>query len=172
MPVDLVCQKFDAFIDDDMQAKPCIYEKSPEELAAYFSGIKNNKTVTVNSFPSSLVAGNKRLLAYLHLDNFKKYFSVEENNAIDKLIPKTSTFVDGINQPSKEQINDFIANKNNFAIKKVIATRGRGVVIGKQCSPELWQTYLSEACGLLSRVSSDMIINIGKLGCMRPVYIL
>ncbi|MFN7096600.1 MAG: hypothetical protein ACK4PR_03440, partial [Gammaproteobacteria bacterium] len=91
--IDLAYQKFDAFIDDDMQAKPCIYEKSPEEVRAYFTGIKDKKIITVNSFPSSLIAENKRSLAYLQQDQFKKNFSDKENEAINKLIPKTYTFV-------------------------------------------------------------------------------
>ncbi|MFN7096456.1 MAG: hypothetical protein ACK4PR_02685, partial [Gammaproteobacteria bacterium] len=139
----------------------------------------------------------------------------KENEAINKLIPKNYTFVNDMLQPSKYQVTEFLENKDKYVIKKVIDTRGRGVVIGKQCSLEQWRIYLNkalqepyviqeyakhnkeevytasalpvkaemysnlaifmiagEACGLLSRASPDMVTNIGKAGCMRPVYIL
>ena len=65
--LDLVYQKFDAFIDNSGQAKPCIYDLSYKEVRAYWDAIQNGNVLSFNSFPSALVAENKRILELLNM---------------------------------------------------------------------------------------------------------
>lgn len=209
MPIDIAYQKFDAFVDDNNQVKPCIYEKSSNEISAYWHGIMNDKMKVVNSFPSALVAENKRTLAMLLLPELQHYFSEEENNAIKELIPKTYDLC----SCSNILIDEIRQNKNQFVIKRAIDTRGRGVWIGKLLKEDQWVNLLKNVCGgpyiaqeyiphelskiynansklcsmysniamfiiggkpsgLLSRASKDIVNNIGKSGCIRPVYVI
>lgn len=211
-PVDLVYQKFDAFIDENHQAKPCIYDKYPSEVKDYLAGIYSGKIVNYNSFPSSLVAENKRILAFLIQPEFQKYFTAEENKAINTLCPKTYSLAK--KSKNDKVVEEFIKNKNHYVIKRTIDTRGRGVWIGSNCNKNEWanlvnkaftepyiiQEYIShkksqvfdaadnpqlvdmytnlamfiiagEPSGLIARASKDIITNIGKSGCIRPVFV-
>jgi len=120
-PIDIAYQKFDAFIDKDNQVKPCIYEKSTNEVSAYWHGVMNNKMTVVNSFPSALIAENKRTLAMLLLPEFQKYFTQEENEAIKMLLPRSYDLC----SCDKATIEEIYHSKDQFVIKKAIDTRGR-----------------------------------------------
>lgn len=211
--LDLCYQKFDAFIDSDDQAKPCIYDQSPAEVSAYWQGLLNKQMLTFNSFPSSLVAENKRILALLLKQEFQSCFTREEKDAIDKLCPETFS-LSSHSSESKNRLEKIISHKDNYVIKRVIDTRGRGVWLGRELTDETWQKLVNsivdkpyivqefiphkpvsvysaaeqpvktamfsnlalfmingKSAGMLSRSSSELITNVGRSGCIRPVYI-
>lgn len=214
-PIDVAYQKFDAFIDEDNQAKPCIFEHSPNEVEAYWKAINEEKMLVFNSFPSALVAENKRTLAYLQQPEIMKYFTAEENEVINNFIPKTYSFYKKTDKGQLADIEMFIKDKNSYVIKRAIDTRGRGVFIGSECDISLWKTLVQKTlkepyiiqeyihnnsseiysatdmpirtnmysnlamfiiagspCGLISRASTEIVTNVGKSGCVRPVYVV
>jgi uncharacterized circularly permuted ATP-grasp superfamily protein len=167
----------------------------------------------VNSFPSSLVAENKRTLAILLNPKIRQYFTMEENEAIDQLLPLTYSFTN--KNDNKELQQEIMKNKNKYVIKRTIDTRGRGVWVGANCSQYEWnklvhqsiggpyivQEYIphqqdevysaenqpvlsnmysnmaifiisGKPAGLIARASRDVITNVGKSGCFRPVFII
>lgn len=213
-PIDIAYQKFDAFIDTHGQAKPCIYEQSSTEVTTYWQGIMERQMLTFNSFPSMLVAENKRILSLLQEPSLRSYFTVEENHAIDMFCLPTF-FLDSTCSDYKRRLQDVIYKKDKYVIKSNIDTRGRGVWIGNQYGLEEWkkivhrainkpyvvQEYVphrldmiydtssnptlvnmysnlgmfivnGEPCGLLARASKDIVTNVGKSGCMRPVCVI
>lgn len=138
--IDVTYQKFDAFIDEDGQAKPCIFDQSPCEVEAYWKSIQNKRVLTFNSFPSTLVGENKRILALLKMSRFQKYFTQSEKEAISELCPNTYSLV-GLTEKDP-LITNIIENKDKYVLKRTIDTRGRGVFVGRQLNHEEWQQLI------------------------------
>ena len=142
--IDLVYQKSDSFIDTDDQVHYCLYQNSPTEIADYLKLLKERKFLAVNSFPSILVAENKRVLALLQLPEFQAYFTEQQKLAIKELCPKTFSLTShqSINQ---EIVNEVIKHKDDYVLKRVIDTQGRGVTMGREASQEKWHTLITHA---------------------------
>ncbi|MDU0074646.1 MULTISPECIES: glutathionylspermidine synthase family protein [Bacillus] len=140
-PLQMAFHKFDAFIDENDQFKYCLYEGSVSEIEKYWNGLKNNQFIYVNSFPSALVAENKRILYLLKDKHIQSFFSKEQKDAIDMLIPETFS----LTSQKPEQIKEVINNKDQYVLKRVIDTRGRGVILGKFCPNDLWNRHVSHA---------------------------
>src|SRR5262249_47028570 len=136
--LDLADQKVDAFIDDDGQARPCIYEHSSDEVAAYWHGLETEQFAYANSFPSALVAENKRILSVLRDPDLRSLFTADEREAIDALCPETFA----VDRDSAEML---ARCRDDYVLKRVIDTRGRGVIIGRHSSADQWAAAIAEA---------------------------
>jgi hypothetical protein len=136
--LDLAYQKFDAFIDDDGQARPCIFEHSRDEVAAYWHGIETEQFAYANSFPSALVAENKRILWLLSDPDLRSMFTADEREAIDALCPETFPV-------DRDCAETLVQCREDYVLKRVIDTRGRGVIIGRHSSADQWAAAVTEA---------------------------
>jgi hypothetical protein len=136
--LDLAYQKFDAFIDDDGQARPCIYEHSRDEVAAYWHGLETEQFAYANSFPSALVAENKRILWLLGDPDLRSLFAADEREAIDALCPETFPVDRG-------RAETLVQRREDYVLKRVIDTRGRGVVIGRHSTADQWAAAVADA---------------------------
>lgn len=142
--MDIAYQKFDAFIDEKGNAVPCIHES--EEIAKkslYQKAMNKDEFLYFNSFPSSLIAENKRIMALLVDPTFQRYFTYEQKKAIKSICPKSFCLDNTLEY--KDKIDEVLLNKDKYVLKKVIDTRGRGVFIGKFMSQDKWKECVFEA---------------------------
>lgn len=140
-PLQMAFHKFDAFIDENDQFKYCLYEESVSEVEEYWNGLKNNQFIYVNSFPSAMVAENKRILYLLKDKHIQSFFSEKQKEAIDMLIPETFS----LTSQKLDQVKEVINNKDQYVLKRVIDTRGRGVILGKFYPADLWSKHVNQA---------------------------
>ncbi len=139
--IDLVHHKFDAFIKENGQDRPCIYEHNINEIKDYIQCLKDKNTVCINPLPSMKVAENKRVLALLHDRNIRKFLKKNEIEAINKLVPDTRC----LKSNDKELLSKVLNNKNEYVIKNVLDTRSRGVFIGKDLEQKDWKIIVKNS---------------------------
>jgi len=146
LPIDLVWQKFDAFIDESGQYRPCIYETSPTECDVYWRALLDQRFVYFNSFVSAMVAESKRILHVLMLPEIQALLTESQRAATKELCPQTFPLqVRPVGDfPSAREV---IAHKDEYVLKRVIDTRGRGVSLGCEQTAEAWQTQVNESIG-------------------------
>jgi hypothetical protein len=142
--LDIIYQKFDASIDEDGQARLHIYEHCPSEVEAYWSCVRESALIAVNSFPSSLVAENKRVLALLRSEWLQSMLSAQQRCSIESLLPETFTLTSQSCDRSGD-VRRVMARKDGFVIKKVIDTRGRGVYFGRSYDVTTWASIVGRA---------------------------
>jgi uncharacterized circularly permuted ATP-grasp superfamily protein len=139
--IDLVHHKFDAYLDENGQDHPCLFEKSPREVDHYLNAISQGDVVYINPLPSMKVAENKRMLALLHNSTLHDLLTDEQKEAIDELVPPSFCLSEG----GQELLQDVKEHKDKYVIKKVLDTRSRGVYIGKELSQSEWEGVVTDA---------------------------
>lgn len=141
---DCIYQKFDVFMNGDNQAHIAIYDKSENELSDYWKAIKQHDFMCLNPYISSMVAENKKILCLLLDKDIQEYLSSDEIYAINQLCLKSYDLTQGL---IDNQLDDIAHNKDQYVLKKVLDTRGRGVYIGKAYKQKDWIMLLKDSIG-------------------------
>lgn len=92
---------------------------------------------TFNPLPFRLI-GYKSLFMHLHKEISTNIFTKEEAEAIYKLIPKTSTYIN-----SKEK-DSLIQEKDNLVLKPVLGAEGQDVYVGMLTSQQEWESLVEK----------------------------
>jgi len=134
--VDACFQKFDNNVhSDDYQTA---FSKNKEEVADYIQAVEDNAVIQINPFSSMFVGESKTLLALIKEPSFNYLFDEEELKVIEEVVPDTR-------KCSDENVKMAVAMKDDWILKRSLDTRGRNVIIGRECSQHDWQLRLEQA---------------------------
>ncbi len=109
-----------------------------DEVQGLVEGLKHNNTCVIGSIKSQIVH-TKKYFEALHNDIFRKYFTDEELEYIDKHIPFTKMLVED------ENFSMYVDQKDKFIIKPIDYYASKGVYAGKEFSKEKWEKLLKES---------------------------
>jgi hypothetical protein len=96
--------------------------------------------VYVNTLPSMLISESKRMLALLFDPRVRIWLTENECKSIDAIVAKTSYL--GQNRPCAWDLDEISRHKDNFVIKSVTDTRGRGVFLGRYTPQNDWDSLI------------------------------
>ncbi|MBK8258064.1 MAG: hypothetical protein IPK82_36030 [Polyangiaceae bacterium] len=113
-----------------------------DEVKAFFEAYKARVVCVVNSFRAKLL-DKKMLFAMLHDSRVTKLYTAEEAAAIARHVPWTRRVAEGKTKgPDGTEIDlvPWIAqHKNDLVLKPNDEVGGRGVVIGANLEPSVWE---------------------------------
>jgi glutathionylspermidine synthase len=111
------------------------FQKISEQLREkIYQVYQNRKFILMNDF-SSIILGNKNLLALISHGDFDYLLKQEEKNICRKLLPKTYQL--------DEMIADMVGdNQDRFLIKKARGTEGKDIIFGKELSQKEWKNKI------------------------------
>lgn len=112
-------------------------DRNVDRYKTYFALIKE-KFLYPTISPLSEILMNKMNLALIYKALNRGLLSPEERILVDKYIPKT--FV--LDNNTMEII--LTMNKNNYVMKPSIGCGGRGVVVGRDVSEEIWRQKIED----------------------------
>lgn len=141
--IDCAFLKFDSVIDDEGDCDLGIYGKELDNLnSPLMRAMQDEAFIYINTLPSMLISESKRMLALLHDPNLRSLFTKSECNSIDAIVAKTSYLGQG--RSPVWDLEEIAQNKDQFVIKSVIDTRGRGIYLGKYTDQKIWNHLLTK----------------------------
>lgn len=108
----------------------------------FLQALRDGALPCVNSFVSRLLVENKRLLAMLTEDEVQAVLTDEQKMAVKDLVIPTFSL-------DSKGLGDFggaprlLREKDQWVVKKVMETRGRGVYIGRYHTEEEWHRVVT-----------------------------
>jgi hypothetical protein len=142
--LDVAFTKIDTTLTAEGKIHWCAWSERIEEAAPILNALADGTLLTVSGLPAMMIAENKRSLALLFDSGIRQHFTSEQVDAIDRLVAKTSC-IDGLASEQLWSADYVLNNPTKFVLKTPIDTRGRGIHIGKNCTPDEWQTLVNQA---------------------------
>jgi len=121
----------------------------PDELRALIEAARARAMVTVSSW-SSDVAHSKRLFAFLTHERWQRRLSPAQRALIEAHVPWTRMFVPGKTQfeGRRHDLEKLaLAARERFVLKPAEGYEGRGVLLGVETPPALWEAEIERRFG-------------------------
>lgn len=119
------------------------------QLGPLLDATRAGEVVVFGSFASD-VAHSKTLFAFLSHERWRSCFSPEERTLLDACVPWTATLRHervlrggGVH----DLLELALAQRESLVVKPAEGYEGRGVLLGAECAPELWEAELRRRWG-------------------------
>ncbi len=120
-----------------------------DELGALIEAAHAHAIVTVSSWASD-VAHSKRLFAFLTHERWQRRLSPTQRALIEAHVPWTRMFVPGKTQfeGRRHDLKQLaLAERERFVLKPAEGYEGRGVLLGAETAPALWESEVERRYG-------------------------
>jgi uncharacterized circularly permuted ATP-grasp superfamily protein len=145
-PINLVYRRF---LVEDMIRRP-------EDCAALLAAYEAGAACFVNSLQTSLLH-SKGLFALLHSQLMKPHLSPAETKVIREHVPFTAMLKEGPLGPG-DHWDSIRQSPQDWVVKPVSDSGGRGIVFGRDCDKAQWQVALGREQTVVQRVVSDWVL--------------